>query len=35
MDALDQLLDVGKAIQERIFGVDVQVNEGHVSFHLK
>jgi hypothetical protein len=32
--ALDQLLDVAEAIQQRVFGMDVQVDEGHRSNRL-
>ena len=29
LDAFHQLLDIREAIKQRIFGVDVQVSEGH------
>ncbi len=32
LGALDQLLDIREAIEQRVFGVDVEVGEGHVCY---
>ena len=32
LDALDQLLDIREAVEQGVFGVNVKVGEGHVSF---
>ena len=34
-DAFDQLLDVREAVEQGVFGVDVEVDEGHERFRVR